>query len=224
LYNKVLSKGGNSGRKSKGNPDFMGLDADYPLGDITQDNFDKSHMTNKTGKSQIEKEEEAQEIMDHSDLYLNDPVVAAHYAKTGLGYGANMPYNVPFGAYPGAYNYNHHEEHIARKLTPKARKAGARNIEFAESSPFDHVDPIHTHVDPISVSMQERVKFGGHTTSVVKRPYQTPPPFFFYLSEIGAPVEVTKRAILMHEVHRQEHMGHKEKATYITDKRWRTRA
>lgn len=154
-----------------------------------------------------EKEEQADEILDHSDLYLNDPVVAAHYNKTGLGHGHGMPYNVPFGAYPGAHNYNHHEEHLMRKLSPNmGRKSGGKgDIEAAlkdPSSAFDHVDPIYTHIDPISVALQERVKFGGAVTSVVKRPYSTPPPFFFYVSEVGTSVDVTKKAILAHEIHR----------------------
>lgn len=36
------------------------------------------------------------------------------------------------------------------------------------SSAVDFIDPIYKHLDPISVSLQERVKFGGHITSITR--------------------------------------------------------
>jgi hypothetical protein len=55
-------------------------------------------------------------------------------------------------------------------------------------------DPINFHLDPISVSLQERVKFAGHVTSVTKRPYKKIP-FYFKLDEKNAEDHISKRAI-----------------------------
>ena len=85
-------------RSSKYEREMLGVGPEYAMGDLTND-LDKTEIS---GKMSSKDREEQEEILDHSDLYLNDPVVAAHYAKTGLGHG--VPYNVPFGAYPGAYN------------------------------------------------------------------------------------------------------------------------
>lgn len=49
------------------------------------------------------------------------------------------------------------------------------------SAPVEVVDPIHSYLDPISVSLQERVKFGGHITSVTTKPHVIHP-YFFTLS------------------------------------------
>ena len=65
------------------------------------------------------------------------------------------------------------------------------------------IDPVYYHLDPISVSLQERVKVGGHITSVTKKPYHKVP-FYFILSEVNAVDHVTKRAVLSHEIEMEE--------------------
>lgn len=59
------------------------------------------------------------------------------------------------------------------------------------SAPVDLIDPIHQCLDPISVSIQERVKFGSHITSVTRKKHAVQA-FFFTLKEKGRPVQVTK--------------------------------
>lgn len=64
---------------------------------------------------------------------------------------------------------------------------------------IDVVDPVYHHMDPISVSLQERVKFGGHITSVTKKPFHKIP-FYYMLSEKNACEHISKRAILSKEI------------------------
>jgi hypothetical protein len=71
------------------------------------------------------------------------------------------------------------------------------------SNAVDFIDPVYYHFDPISVSLQERVKVGGHITSVTKKPYHKIP-FYFLLSEKDECDHVTKRAILSHEIEFEE--------------------
>lgn len=71
------------------------------------------------------------------------------------------------------------------------------------SLPVDVIDPVYYHYDPISVSLQERVKVGGHITSVTKKPYHKVP-FYFMLSEKNEGDHVTKRAILSKEIEFEE--------------------
>jgi len=71
------------------------------------------------------------------------------------------------------------------------------------SLPVDLIDPVYHHFDPISVSLQERVKVGGHITSVTKKPYHKVP-FYFHLSEKDECDHVSKRAILSAEIEFEE--------------------
>lgn len=80
---------------------------------------------------------------------------------------------------------------------------------------IDAPDQIHIHVDPISVSLQERVKFGGHITSVTKKPYHKIP-FYFALSEKNPSKHISKRAILSKEVEKEEGRDKSRKVNYIT--------
>ena len=52
------------------------------------------------------------------------------------------------------------------------------------SCAVDFIDPIYKHLDPISVSLQERVKFGGHITSITRSTQLANPngDFFFHTS------------------------------------------
>lgn len=74
---------------------------------------------------------------------------------------------------------------------------------YRTSLPVDVIDPVHYHLDPISVSLQERVKVGGHVTSVTKKPYHKVP-FYFILSENNARDHVTKRAVFSSEIEVEE--------------------
>ena len=68
---------------------------------------------------------------------------------------------------------------------------------------LDTVDPVHFHLDPISVSLQERVKFGGHITSVTQKPYHKIP-YYFMLSEKNSGDHVSKMAIFSAEIEKEE--------------------
>lgn len=74
---------------------------------------------------------------------------------------------------------------------------------YRTSLPVDVIDPVYYHLDPISVSLQERVKVGGHITSVTKKPYHKVP-FYYILSEVNPVDHVTKRAVLSHEIEFEE--------------------
>ena len=96
------------------------------------------------------------------------------------------------------------------------------------SAAVDYVDPIHGHKDPISVSLQERVKFGGHLTSVTQNAGRKGPvntmvvtdarglsqtvtttvsevqPFFFTLKQQAFGYVPTKKAIISAEIEARE--------------------
>ena len=75
---------------------------------------------------------------------------------------------------------------------------------------MDIVDTIHSFLDPISCSLQERVKFGGHITSVT-RLSEAKKGFFFELKEGRRQLQITKKAIMSAEIERQEKRDNKEK-------------
>ena len=87
---------------------------------------------------------------------------------------------------------------------------------FRTSLPVDVIDPVHYHLDPISVSLQERVKVGGHITSVTKKPYHKVP-FYFILSEVDPRDHITKRSILSHEIEYEENKDSKRQCKRIKD-------
>jgi len=68
------------------------------------------------------------------------------------------------------------------------------------------------------VSLQERVKFGGHETSVTK--YKRLPhsldPFYFFLQFSGPQPELQKRQFMAAEIERQESMYRRKKVTSIS--------
>lgn len=80
---------------------------------------------------------------------------------------------------------------------------------------MDVPDPVHVHIDPISVSLQERVKFGGHITSITKKPYHKIP-FYFALSEKNQNDHISKRAILSKEIEQEEARDRGKKVNAIT--------
>ena len=51
--------------------------------------------------------------------------------------------------------------------------------------PPEPLDPVYKHLDPISVSMQERIKVGGFITAVVEAPLQKPVKYLFDMKLIG---------------------------------------
>lgn len=103
------------------------------------------------------------------------------------------------------------------------------------SAAVDYVDPIHGHRDPISVSLQERVKFGGHVTSVTQNAGRKGPvntmvvtdarglsqtvtttvsevqPYFFTLKQQAFGYVPTKKAIISAEIEARELQYNKEK-------------
>ena len=79
----------------------------------------------------------------------------------------------------------------------------AANKHPRVSMPVDTPDPIYNHLDPISCSLQERVKFGGHITSITKRHHMRIP-FYFQLSERDEADHVTKRAVFAKEIEQEE--------------------
>lgn len=84
------------------------------------------------------------------------------------------------------------------------------------SVPVDFIQEIYFHLDPISVGLQERVKFGGHITSEVKQPYK-PGEFFFDLTELQQPaVKISKMAILSATIEKEESRGFKKRKRFIT--------
>ena len=97
-------------------------------------------------------------------------------------------------------------------MTKEDREAAKANPRT--SIPVDMPDPIHSHLDPISVSLQERVKFGGHITSVTKRPYKKIP-FYFQLEEKNAEDHVGKRAIFASMIEFEEARDKTEKVHTI---------
>ena len=105
-----------------------------------------------------------------------------------------------------------------RAVSPVAvRRVAVQMINVKEpnvSAPVDLVDPIHKCLDPISVSLQERVKFGGHITSVTRKSHAVQA-FFFQLNERGRAVQITKPAILSAEIERQENRARKPKVLTI---------
>ena len=75
----------------------------------------------------------------------------------------------------------------------------------------DYIDDVYVHLDPISVSLQERVRHGGHYTSIlINKPVAEEE--IFEIVEVGIPVRVSKTAVLSAEIERQEnrHLFRKE--------------
>jgi len=84
------------------------------------------------------------------------------------------------------------------------------------SVPVDFIDEVNFHLDPISVALQERVKFGGHTTSEVKNTFKSGP-FFYDLSELKQPsVKISKMPILSAEIEKEEKRGFKKRQRFIS--------
>ena len=83
------------------------------------------------------------------------------------------------------------------------------------STSLDIIDPVYRHLDPISVSLQERVKFGGKVTAITRQKEHVPKPFFFHLTTKGKECEITKAAILSAEIERQENIQRGPKQTHI---------
>ena len=86
------------------------------------------------------------------------------------------------------------------------------------SCAVDFIDPIYKHLDPISVSLQERVKFGGHITSITRSTQLANPngEFYFYLSQANEDTnlyndnaQVTKNAILRAQIEKMENRNRK---------------
>ena len=81
------------------------------------------------------------------------------------------------------------------------------------SCAVDFIDPIYKHLDPISVSLQERVKHGGHITSITRSTQLSNPngEFYFFMNQANEDLtlhndnaQVTKHAILSAEIERME--------------------
>lgn len=111
--------------------------------------------------------------------------------------------------------------HVSRPSSPRksGKKANPTPPPQVAKHPrasvaIDAVDPVYHHLDPISVSLQERVKFGGHLTSVTKKPYHKIP-YYFILSEKDACDHISKRAILSREIENEENRDLGKKATHI---------
>lgn len=77
----------------------------------------------------------------------------------------------------------------------------------------DYTQDVYAHLDPISVSLQERVKFGGHCTTVLEDRPETEEDVF-NLAEVGAPVRVSKTAQMAAEIERQENRYRKPKVQF----------
>lgn len=99
------------------------------------------------------------------------------------------------------------------------------------SCAVDFIDPIYKHLDPISVSLQERVKFGGHITSITRSTQLANPngEFYFYLSQANEDTnlyndnaQVTKNAILRAQIEKMENRNRRiikgQKTTLIEKK------
>jgi len=82
------------------------------------------------------------------------------------------------------------------------------------STAYDMPDPIYQFIDPISVSLQERVKFGGHISSITKR-HQMKIPFYFQLSEAGPENHVSQFAKFAAQVEIEENSDLGVKVTCI---------
>ena len=65
----------------------------------------------------------------------------------------------------------------------------------------DYSDNVYDHLDPISVSLQERVKFGGHITSILEDRAEVDDENFD-IKEVGIYVRVSKTAIMAAEIER----------------------
>ena len=99
------------------------------------------------------------------------------------------------------------------------------------SCAVDFIDPIYKHLDPISVSLQERVKFGGHITSITRSTQLANPngEFYFFLSQANEDTnlyndnaQVTKNAILRAQIEKMENRNRRiikgQKTTLIEKK------
>lgn len=103
--------------------------------------------------------------------------------------------------------------------TPNKMSKGKSNQTPIQKHPrtsvaIDTVDPVYHHLDPISVSLQERVKFGGHISSVIQKPYHKIP-FYFILSEKDQTDHISKRAIFSREIEIEEARDRGVKVNYI---------
>lgn len=78
--------------------------------------------------------------------------------------------------------------------------------------PPEPVDPVYKYLDPISVSLQERVKRSGHIMGEVETPLEKPVKYLFELKLIGDPnLSANPAAKISAEIEKHERRYHKDK-------------
>ena len=111
------------------------------------------------------------------------------------GYGNNFGYGGwPYGGYGGwgrgwghgygRYGYGHHP--WSHGYGMGMHNMGKKNWRALHQPP-EPVDPVYKYLDPISVSLQERVKRAGHILGEVETPLEKPVKYLFELKVLGDP-------------------------------------
>ena len=134
-----------------------------------------------------------------------------------LGYGGWPGYGGYGGRYGGwggrgyGHGYGHHPwSHNYMGMHAMGKK-NWRNLH----QPPEPVDPIYKYLDPISVSLQERVKRAGHILGEVETPLEKPVKYLFELKVLGDPnLSANPAAKISAEIEKHSRRYHKDKIHY----------
>ena len=134
----------------------------------------------------------------------------------GAGYYNPYGYGHSYGGYPHGYGYGYgygkfHGYHHPWAYNSQIHMMGKKNWR-AMFQPPEPIDPVYKYLDPISVSLQERVKRGGHINAEVETPLQKPVKYLFELKLIGDPnLSQNPAAKIAAEVEKHDRRYHKKK-------------
>lgn len=132
-----------------------------------------------------------------------------HWGYGGYGNGGFYGRGNGYGQGYGRYGYGHHpwSQHYGMGLHSMGKK-NWRNLH----QPPEPVDPVYKYLDPISVSLQERVKRAGHILGEVETPLEKPVKYLFELKILGDPnLSANPAAKISAEVEKHSRRYHKDK-------------